>query len=186
MIDLTKLLSDSLIKLQSEGKIEALFEKHLTEALNSVISSLFSYNSDIRKELEKVFKEQIKVDLSQITIPEYNKMILVMIQKMIDSNTHEQGLKKLETDLKKMLSTSAPIEIKVSELIQEFANHIHEDDDCWDGEISFICEMSTIPNGYFDFYIDQTSGKRKYDCDYNVHCDNEGVIHQCTIARCEK
>ena len=72
MIDLNKLVSDSLTKMQSEGKIEALIEKHLSEALNSVIRGLFEYSSDIRKELEKAFKEQIKVDLSQLTLPEYN------------------------------------------------------------------------------------------------------------------
>lgn len=182
MIDLNKLVSDSLTKMQSEGKIEALIEKHLSEALNSVINGLFSYSSDIRKELEKAFKEQIRVDLSQLTLPEYNKMILVMIQKMVDSHIHEQGLKKLEGDLKEMLSDSTPAEMKLSDLIREFAEELHYDDHdhSWNGEISFHHERGRISIETYHIYFDKESGKRNYSCAYNMYL-SKGKISSCKM-----
>lgn len=183
MIDINKLVADSLSKMQSEGKIESLIEKHLSAALNNVVSGLFVYNSEIHNELQKAFKEQIKVDLSQLTLPEYNKKILAMIQKTVDSNIHTKGLQKLEGDLKEMLSGSTPDELKVSDLICEFAEGIYsrDDDKDWDGEIAFHYESDKIVKGYFNFFFDEEPGKDKYGCAYCVRCDNEGKIYRCTI-----
>lgn len=176
-MDLQKIIVDSLAKLESEGKIQAMIEKHLSEAVNKAVAEIFYYNSEIAENLKRIFKERSRVDITELSIPEYNKLMLSKIQNIIDSNIYQVGLDKFEKDIKTVLGESLPTEMKVSEIIERFKKDLEDDGEEFCGDITFFHENSTICNGFFDFQFDEKPKTSKYSCKYQVSCSRDGSIY---------
>lgn len=174
-MDLQKLIVDSLNKMESEGKIVAIIDKYLTEAVSSAVSEVFRYSSPLVEGLKKAFKEKAQVDLSELSIPEYNKLMLARIQGILDGNVYEVGLEKFENDMKKVLAESMPVEMKVSDIIRRYVEELDEDER--KGELSFFSEKDREVGGYFHFYFDNEVQTSQYSCKYQVHCCSDGTIY---------
>ena len=183
-INLGEIVSESLNKMQFEGKIESMVEKHLSEMMNGIIRDAFSYGSDLKKHLEEVVKSKIRINLDELTIPAYNKQLLVLIEKQLNGHLHVQGMERFEADLKRTLDQEIPESVKISELMEELAKGDEfVDETCT--EISFHEHNFDRSGGYHLFYFDEEPRKDKYSCKYSIGITGEGIIYTGKIDGCE-
>jgi DNA-binding transcriptional ArsR family regulator len=178
MMDLNKMVNDSLAKIEAEGYVEKVVEKRLKETIASIVDDLFRSYSDFGKELEKEVKAYLSVDLKKLNLTGYNVMVLNAVQEELDKVVHIQGVEKIKESLVKLLS-NPPKEYKLSELIDEFKRDVLSDDSDYEGrEISFHFKRE-----YGSIYIsfDRDDDKSEYRCQYRIWVEEDGSITTITI-----
>lgn len=159
-VNLNEMVNGSLSKIVSE-KLPQMIEKHLSEAVNSVISDAFSYSSEIRRQIKLAVSSKMCLNFDDITIPEYNKMITATINEALCKVAHFEGLEKLKKDTEEMLTKSIPAEIKISELVREFAT----DDSAGEERSENIMFIHELHSGDFHYYyMDKDDSSSRYDC----------------------
>lgn len=174
-INLSEIVNSSLTKIVND-QLGAIVEKHLVSAIDSVINNAFSYNSKIRKQIEDAVSSKMVLNVHELTIPEYNKLMISIVNEALCRTAHLEGLEKLKKDTDEMLTKSIPSEMKVSELIAEFARDTSAGEERSEN-ITFIHESE---RGFHHYYIDKESNKDKWDCDINFATHN-GKIYTARI-----
>ena len=72
-------------------------------------------------------QESLKISFDELTIPEYNELILNQIQGVFNSHINELGVKQIKENVEKLLSSDIPKEIKLSEIIEKFKEEVIKD-----------------------------------------------------------
>ncbi|WP_018249741.1 hypothetical protein [Orenia marismortui] len=134
------------------GKIEELIENKIEKSLETAIEKYFDSWGDFQKDLNETLKEKMKINLNDMEIPAYNKLILDFIEKEVNNTLSTVGVEKVKNNLKELLA-SAPKEIKLQEIIDKYIeekdDEIHED---FIEYIYFDYKHSSI-KGYVDIII---------------------------------
>jgi hypothetical protein len=178
MMDLNKMVNDSLVKIEAEGYVEKAVEKRLKETITSIVDDLFRSYSDFGKNLEKEVKATLNINLKKLDLTGYNVMVLNAVQEELDKVVHMQGVEKIKESLAKLLSETQK-EYKLSELINEFKEDVLSDDSDYGGrEISFH-----VDRRYSSIYIafDKDDDKSEYSCQYRICADSEGSVSSVNI-----
>jgi len=108
------------------------FEKHLEKTIqgtiNSSVENCFRSYGDIAKNLEKAIQDKMKIDFSQVEIPELTTMVIKIAQAKIAEVLNEQAAQKLGNILSETLAP-APKEITVQEIVDLIIADIQENGD---------------------------------------------------------
>src|SRR5689334_19690025 len=96
MIDLNKIVNESLVKIESEEYVEKLVENTLKKTLKDVVEDTFRQYSDFGKNLEKYIKENININLDRLGIEGYNGLILTAIKEHLDATLTIHGIDKMK------------------------------------------------------------------------------------------
>jgi hypothetical protein len=172
-IDIAEMVNSKMRAMQEGGQIDAMIEKYATKMVNDIIENMLRPYSDTYKALETAIKDQMKIDLNNISLPEYNKSLMVIVKRLLDRQITAKGLDKFETDLSALLTDSAPEKIKLSKLMEEFVKDIiANDEDRTDGEFSF--HLEDVSHGSQWLHFDAEEGKQKYSCAYRMLLHKDG------------
>ncbi len=173
MIDLNKLVNQSLSKIEEQGFVEQVVEKKLKETVTSIINDLFHSYSDFGKNLKNQVSQQLNINLRELNLAGYNTMILNTVKEKLDEAIHIQGTEKIKEALDVLLS-DVKQEYKLSELIEEMKAKANEYGDYNRKEISFHIDPDRDILTFI--YFDEESGKDKYRCKYGIWVNKEGNI----------
>ncbi|EKZ1254191.1 hypothetical protein Q9928_002257, partial [Listeria monocytogenes] len=58
-MDFNKMVNDSLAKMEKDGEVQKLIDKHVASTVDSVVNDLFGSWSDFSKELKNTAKEAL-------------------------------------------------------------------------------------------------------------------------------
>lgn len=166
MIDLKEQTDQALTKLHTEGKIQAIIEKQLTETISRCIDDALSSYSEFGKDLKAVLKEQLTLDPKSLHLAQYNLVIAKTIQDRMDKHLIKTGVEHMQSLIDGIL-VNPPAEYKLSKIIEEMIEEHQEDanEKRWERP-TVIIENSSY--GSQHIYLDPEEDKEKYRCKYQV------------------
>lgn len=169
MIDLNKIINESLADIEKSGFVKETVDKAVKEAIGSVVTNVFSYRSPLRDQLEKYISNNLNVNLDELNITGYNTLVLKAVQEHLDRTLKVQGIDKLKERMNYMLS-NAKAEYTLSEIVKELKND--EFIDFEDDEITLIIDND---NSFVHIYMDPQEGVSKYSCAYKISMNKNEV-----------
>ena len=169
-MDLEKIIHKTLEDFKEEKLLEKIIRKRLESTLEEVVKdSLQSYSGFGRKLKDHIQKEMV-VNLNNLTLPEFNTLLLNWVKEIVQGNVNEVAKAQIEKSLKKFL---VPIEKKtwpLTDIIEKFKAGVNEDDQRHGSEISFHCEEASLSStNAFHIYFDEEPDQEKYQCDHNIY-----------------
>lgn len=174
-MDLNKMVIDSFAKMESEGKVQAIVEKHIESTVESVVKDVFGSWSDFGKELKDYVKESLQINFSDLNVASYNHLILKAVQDMLEDQVVAQGVEQVKEQLESLLSNTKR-EYKLSELVKELAEEIDDLDELGYDEYH---EMSMhVDDSYGAWWIglDARNDIGEYECKYRFLVSRDGRL----------
>lgn len=174
-MDLNKMVMESLVKMQSEGKVQAIVEKHVESTVNDVVKDLFGNWSDFSKDLKNTAKEALQINFKDLNLASYNHLILQAIKDKLDDEITNQGVAQIKNQIEGLL-TDSKREYRLSELVKELAGEIEDLDEL--GYEDYHEMTLHIDDSYSSHWIglDSRSDIREYDCKYRFMVNSQGEL----------
>lgn len=169
MIDLNKIIDESLADIEKSGFVKKTVDKAVKEAIERVVNGAFSWNSPLMKQLEPYVKNNLNVNLKELNLTGYNMLVLTAIKEHLDKTLKVQGIEKLKERMNNMISDIKP-EYTLSEVIEELKND--EFIDFKDDEITLIID---VDGSFCHIYLDPQEGTGKYSCAYSISMSKTGI-----------
>ena len=116
MIDLNKIVNDTLVKLEKEQFVETVVKKRLEKTITEIVDDTFREWSDFGKNLKEYIRENLNVNLESLGLEGYNSLALAAIKEELDKCITIQGIEKIKETTKEILSDVKP-EYTLSEII---------------------------------------------------------------------
>ncbi|MGE7915312.1 hypothetical protein [Lysinibacillus xylanilyticus] len=179
-MDLNKMVIDSLAKMQSEGKVQEIVDKHVESTVNDVVKDLFGSWSDFSKDLKSKAKEVLQINFNDLNLPTYNHLILQAIKDKLDDEITNQGVAKIKNQIEGLLSDSKR-EYKLSELVKELKEEIDDLDELGYDECHEMTLHIDQPYGSWWIALDAREDISEYDCKYRLHVDESGKVYSVKI-----
>jgi hypothetical protein len=164
-MDLKGLVINSFDNIAAGDFIQKTIEENLKETIKRSIAEIFGSWSEFSKELKDNIKNTVKVSMSDLSLPEYNKIILNIINSYVDECIQKEGLEKMKADLSEMLVGKS--ECALSEIVEELKSNFEDDaqEKEWD-EITLIVDDKD--QWFTHIYLDKEPEKSKYECSTRI------------------
>jgi hypothetical protein len=173
-MELEKVVQSELDTIVSEGVVQKIIRKQLESTITSVISDSLREYSDFGKELKDAVKNAMKIDFKELSMVEYNHIVLGVIKEQLDKTLYENAVTPIRTAITQYIGVLDKEEWKLSEIISEFTTKgLDESDEGFN--ITLIVEESS--HGYVHVFFDEKGDKRKYDCEYQLDITKEGRVY---------
>lgn len=177
MIDLNKIIDESLEKIERDKFVEKTVQDRLEKTIKEIIDDTFRSYGDFGKQLKQYINDNLNVDLNHLSLQGYNTLILKALQEKLDEIITIQGVEKMKTASEQLL-TNVKKEYTLTELIEELKK-----EDCSDLEEHDIDDRIALvidgeKNDYVQIYLDLDDTKdRKYSYDYQISLDPQGKVY---------
>lgn len=179
-MDLNKMVMDSLAKMESEGKVQAIVEKHVESTVNDVVKDLFGNWSDFSKELKTTAKEELHINFKELNLASYNHLVLQAIKDKLDDEITNQGVAQIKNQIEGLL-THAKREYKLSDLVKELTKEIEDLDEIGYDEYHEMTLHVDDPYGSYWIGMDARNDIDEYSCKYRLHVSKEGDVYSVKI-----
>ncbi|MGO4890315.1 hypothetical protein ACJ2A9_21415 [Anaerobacillus sp. MEB173] len=179
-MDLNKMVMESLAKMEAEGKVQEIVEKHVSSTVNDVVKDLFGSWSDFSKELKNEVKEALQINFKELNLKTYNHLILQAIKDKLDDEITNQGVAQIKNQIEGLLS-DAKRKYKLSELVKELVQEVEDLDELGYEEYH---EMTLhVDDSYGSYWIglDSRNDISEYSCKYRLHVSKEGLLYSVKI-----
>ncbi|MFR5264557.1 hypothetical protein [Clostridium sp.] len=174
MINLNKIVNDSMKQIENEGFVEKIVKEQLEKTIKDIIDDTFRSWSNFGENLKRHIDENLNVDFNNLNIAGYNTLVLAAIQEKLDYATKVQGVEKLKEAMDKMLGTIKE-EYTLSELIEELKGEDlrEEYEYCEEDRITLIFDKR-----YSSTWVSlDTEEEREYSCKYRFAIGEDGKMH---------
>lgn len=179
-MNLNEMVMKSLVKMESEGKVQEIIDKRIEGTVNEIVNDLFGNWSDFSKTLKTTAKEALKVNFDDLNLSSYNHMILTAIKDKLDDEIANQGVLQIKNQIEGLLSTSKQ-EYKLSELVKELAEEFEGKDELGYGDYHEMTLHIDNPYGSWWIGLDARSNISEYECKYRLHVDEKGKVYSVKI-----
>lgn len=175
MIDLNKIVNDTLVKLEKEQFVETVVKKRLEKTITEIVDDTFREWSDFGKNLKEYIRENLNVNLESLGLEGYNSLALAAIKEELDKCITIQGIEKIKETTKEILSDVKP-EYTLSEIIECLKEASLKEEYEYDEGDSIVLIINGEEDGYKHIYLSEEEpyGKSKYDYDYQIDINREG------------
>lgn len=169
-MDLNKMVMDSLVKMDKEGKVQEIVEKHVSSTIESIVKDVFGSWSDFSKGLKEQVETQLQVNFKELDLASYNTLVMKAIKEKINDSIAKEGLERINGQIEELLSDTKD-EYKLSELVKELVNEIEDLDELGYEEYHEMSMHIRTPYGLTYIHLDAESGKDEYECKYKICVD---------------
>lgn len=175
MIDLNKIVNDTLVKLEKEQFVETVVKKRLEKTITEIVDDTFREWSDFGKNLKEYIRENLNVNLESLGLEGYNSLALAAIKEELDKCITIQGIEKIKETTKEILSDVKP-EYTLSEIIECLKGASLKAEYEYDEGDSIALIINGEEDGYKHIYLSEEEpyGKSKYYYDYQIDINREG------------
>lgn len=178
MFDLQESISTAFKTMAADGDIHKMVSDKLKSSIersvDDAVGSLFRYDGPLKKQIEEVVKEKVKVDFRELDLPSYQSIILEGVRTELNNRVSSVGVEKMKEAVSEMLDSEAPEKVTFEVMMEKFVDEKFRygmSDDI-QGEIS----LDIDDHGNLVFIrIDEDSDVERYQCE-----------HAITLARIEK
>lgn len=179
-MDLNKMVMDSLAKMETEGTVQAIVEKHVESTVNDVVKDLFGNWSDFSKELKNTAKEALQINFKELNLASYNHLILQAIKDKLDDEITTQGVNQIKQQIEGLL-TDSKREYKLSELVKELREEIENLDELGYEDYHEMSLHVDDPYGSYWIGMDARNDISEYSCKYRLHVNKDGEVYSVQI-----
>lgn len=175
MIDLNKIVNDTLVQMESENFVEKVVKSTLEKTITSIVDDVFRSYSDFGKNLKKHIEENININFDSLGIEGYNGLVLAAVKESLDSSITVNGIEKIKESIDTMLSDTKS-EYTLTEIIEKAKDDTtkEEYERDYDEQVHLIIEKSSC--GFKHIYIDNEDEEPNYKWSYayQIDIDEEG------------
>ncbi|WP_078597129.1 hypothetical protein [Evansella clarkii] len=174
-MDLNRMVIESLEKMESEGKVQEIVEKHVESTVNDVAKDLFGNWSDFSKDLKNTARDALQINFKDLNLSSYNHLILQAIKDKLDDEITNQGVAQIKNQIEGLL-TDSKREYKLSELVKELIEEIEDLNELGYDEYH---EMTLhIDDSYSSHWIglDSRNDISEYQCKYRLLVNSQGEL----------
>ncbi|OUR99271.1 hypothetical protein A9Q81_11905 [Gammaproteobacteria bacterium 42_54_T18] len=169
MLDINKVVQDTIANMDHEGKIQELIEAKVTSTIESIMEDSFKEYSSFGKGLKTYIDDKLNIDFDGIGLEGYHDHIIKMISTIMSKQLHGESEAKLKKTLESML-VEAPKQIKLSDIIKQakgqFTEEASESDNRWG---NMTCRVEDRHDNFFRrINIDQKPDASRYQCNYQI------------------
>lgn len=129
MTDISKMIQEATQKAMNPENLGPKIEERVNSTIDGILGSMFQMHGDVFKEIKDQLREKIKVDLSNVTIPEYGVMVSDMVVEAAKASMEKSLEEHLLKELNDMFSP-APTECTVQDVADIFLEKWREDREC--------------------------------------------------------
>jgi BMFP domain-containing protein YqiC len=178
-MNLNKMVNDALQEIQSSGAVETMVKTRLEKTIKDIVDEVFGEYHDFGKSLKEHVKTALKIDFTNLDLPEYNTLVAHTVREKLNELTYSLGVEKMKAQLDSMLADVKP-EYKLSEILTDWMKEKNEDGDKDEEEITLIIETSKYGSRWIS--IDEDSGKSEYSCNIRMLVSDEGQLRVLKIG----
>jgi hypothetical protein len=179
-LDLNKMVIESLAKMETEGKVKEIVEKHIESTVNDIVKDLFGNWSDFSKDLKNHAKEALQINFEELNLPTYNHLILNAIKDKLDDEITKEGVNQIREQIEGLL-TDSKREYKLSELVKELTGEIDDLDELGYEDYHEMSLHVDDPYGSYWIAFDSRNDISEYSCKYRLHVSKEGTLYSVKI-----
>ena len=179
MIDLNKIVNDTLGKLEEERFVETVIKKRLEKTITDIIDDTFKSWGDFGRSLKEYIEGNLNVNLENLGLEGYNTLALTAIKEELDKCITIQGIEKIKETTKEILSDVKP-EYTLSEIIEKLKESSLKEEYEYDEDDSVALIIDGEEDGYKHIFLSQEvpysryGSTSRYDYDYQIDIDREG------------
>ena len=175
MIDLNKIVNETLVNLEEEKFVETIVKKRMEKTIERIVEDIFDSWSDFGKNLKKHIEENININFSNLSLEGYNGLVLAAVKENLDRVITVQGIEKIKESIDEILSDTKP-EYTLTEIIEKAKDDTTKDEyeRDYDEKVHLIIEKSSC--GYKHIYLDNKDDEPdyKWKYSYQISIDEEG------------
>jgi hypothetical protein len=175
MIDLNKIVNDTLVQMENENFVEKVVKNTLEKTITSIVDDVFRSYSDFGKNLKNHIEENININFDKLGVEGYNGLVLAAVKESLDRTITVQGIEKIKESIDEMLSDTKS-EYTLTEIIEKAKDDTtkEEYERDYDEQVHLIIEKSSY--GYTHIYLDNEDDEPdcKWDYSYQIAIDKEG------------
>lgn len=182
MIDLNKIVNETLVNLEEEKFVEKVVKERLEKTITGIVYDVFREYSDFGKSLKTYIEGNLNVDLDKLGLQGYNTLALEAIKEQLDQTITVQGIEKLKKSTEEMLSDVKDT-YKLSEIIEKLKGESLEEEWEHDEDDRVALFIEGIEGEYRHIYLSEEDTDRKYSCDYQIDVDREGKPYSIKLKK---
>ncbi|MDM0533204.1 hypothetical protein QTH05_06845 [Clostridium perfringens] len=169
MIDLNKIVNETLVNLEEEKFVEKVVKERLEKTITGIVDDVFREYGDFGKSLKDYIENNLNVNLERLGLEGYNTLALAAIKEQLDQTITVQGIEKLKKSTEEMLS-DVKKSYNLSELIETLKNKSTIEEREYDDKITLFIEKD---GSFTHIYMDDEEKDHKYDCDYQININRD-------------
>ncbi|WP_415321384.1 hypothetical protein [Clostridium perfringens] len=139
MIDLNKIVNETLVNLEEEKFVEKVVKARLEKTITGIVDDVFREYGDFGKSLKAHIENNLNVNLDRLGIEGYNTLALAAIKEQLDKTITVQGIERLKKSTEEMLS-DVKKSYNLSELIETLKNKSTIEEREYDDKITLFIE----------------------------------------------
>ena len=168
MLDLNKVVQETIAKMDHEGQIQNLVEEKVTETIESIMGSYFSSYSQFGKGLKEYIDNSLNINFEKIGLDGYHAHITNLLSTIISQKLYGESAEKMKSVVASLLS-EAPKQIFLSEIIskmkEQFTADACDSDARWE---SMTCKIDGNDRYFRYIGLDPEPGKARHQCTYSI------------------
>jgi hypothetical protein len=181
-MNLEETVQEQLDLIVSAGKVQEIIKAQLEKTLQSIISDALTSYGDFGKELKLVVNDALKINLSNVGVLEYNKIVTDIVKSELDKSLFASVIGPIQSQLSSYITDLEKTEWKLSEVIEKFTQSLKQDSS--EGEITLI--VTDTSYGYRHIYFDEKADKEKYQCAYQLDVNKDNKVYSFTAGAYSK
>ena len=128
-MNITELVNKAVRDMDIEKIITEKTQEVIKETLESIIKDTFKSWSDFGKELKNKVSAELKINLEEIKLDEYNQIIISLLEQSLKENSTDNLYFKEKIDklIKEIAETDVKSEYKLSEIINLYKSEYEEE-----------------------------------------------------------
>ena len=173
-MNITEIINKAIKDMNIEQIIIEKTQESIKETLESIIRDTFKSYSNFGKELEKKVSEELKINLDEIKLDEYNQIIISLFRQSLKENsTNNLYLKEKIDDLvKELTQTEIKQEYKLSEIVELYKEEFSED--AQEDEIEEMYLNVVIESNFWTrIYLNKKEVNHKHEAEVQFSVDHK-------------
>ena len=151
-MNISDVVNDQMKALVDSGTVEAMVKESLTTCIKSAIDEQFCrYSSPIKKQIEELLKESVKIDISQADLAEHMSFVSDYTLNKLKSLIGDSAREKYEQEVNKILAP-LPQSMTMNDFVELIITELNNDDFKDDWGDYFDIELEKECRSYGDSY----------------------------------
>lgn len=152
MLDLQRIATDHLKRLENDGTIKKAVEEGITRAITSAIDDQFRSYGALTQQINESIKEGLRIDPKQLDFPVYNRQMLIAIKQRLGQMFAGRAQDRFMEEMESVLEP-APAEMDISCLIRKIVGFwADEQADFFDGDVREYADVDLKADATERFY----------------------------------
>lgn len=122
--DLEATLNQAIHDAVTGKEFAESIRRQVSKTLTHVVGETFGDYSPFAKTIGEQIKAALAFDVERLGLAGYNQAVLAIVKEQLDYAIHVRAAEQVKVSLQKLLDDTAPAEMKLSQLVDEFKQYV--------------------------------------------------------------